>query len=121
MKKVYLAGPMSGITDHNFPAFDEAAGFLRGHGLEVISPADLTRDAGMGGNFDGSISEERYAFCMRQDIEALLTVDSIVCLPGWKNSKGARFEVHLGQLLGLTVVEYPYSVVVKEKITTSCP
>lgn len=112
---------MSGYPDHNFPLFDEVTAELRSNGFEVISPAELTRASGLGGNSDGTITAERYAICMRQDIEALLSVEGIVCLEGWRKSKGARFEVHLAQLLGLKVIEYPRGHEVKEKIVTSCP
>lgn len=119
--KVYLAGPMSGYPEHNFPAFDAAAADLRSRGFEVISPADLSREIGVQGEADGTIAAERYAMCMRQDIEALLKVQGVVCLPGWQKSKGAKFEVHLAQLLGLTVAEYPLCNSITEVVTTSCP
>lgn len=36
----YLAGPMRGIPEYNFPAFYAAAAALRAHGLNVWSPAE---------------------------------------------------------------------------------
>ena len=37
--RLYLAGPMSGIKDFNFPAFNEAAEHLRKLGYEVFNPS----------------------------------------------------------------------------------
>lgn len=118
--KVYLAGPMSGYPEHNFPAFDEVAGEMRALGHEVISPAELSRQIGVIGEADGTIAADRYAICMRQDIEALLKVEGIICLPGWQKSKGAKFEVHLGQLLGLKIWEYPSLNATREIVCTDC-
>ena len=39
--KWYLAGPMSGIPQSNFPAFDAAAKHLRDLGHDIVSPAEL--------------------------------------------------------------------------------
>lgn len=38
--RVYLAGPMTGIADYNFPAFNAAAARLRAVGFDVVNPAD---------------------------------------------------------------------------------
>ncbi len=43
VKRVYVAGPMAGITDHNFPAFDAAAEKIAAAGMDPISPANLSR------------------------------------------------------------------------------
>ena len=37
---IYIAGPMSGKVDHNYPAFHAAAKFLREKGWTVFSPAE---------------------------------------------------------------------------------
>ena len=38
--RVYVAGPMTGIAEHNFPAFNAAAASLRAAGWHVENPAD---------------------------------------------------------------------------------
>ena len=39
--RVYLAGPMTGLPQFNFPAFDNAEKDLQARGYDVVPPADL--------------------------------------------------------------------------------
>jgi hypothetical protein len=43
---------------------------------------------------------------MREAVKYLLEADTIVLLPGWEESKGARLEVGIATELDLIVVEY---------------
>ena len=81
--RVYIAGPMTGHADYNYPAFHEAARVLRGCGLVVVSPAELH------GN-DFSKTHEEY---LAVDLAALDTCGTIFLLPGWEISRGAREEL----------------------------
>lgn len=117
--KIYLAGPMSGYPGNNYQAFDAASANLRQRGFDVISPAELSREQGIDGT--RILEPHEYAGCMRCDIEALLKVEGVICLPGWRKSKGARYEVHTAQLLGLKVLEFPDCRPVSETIVTFCP
>jgi len=90
-KRIYLSGPMTGIPDHNFPAFHEWAARLRAQGHAVVSPAEL----GEG---------KTWAECLRLDIRELCTCDAIALIPGWEGSRGAHLELHIAHRLELEVI-----------------
>jgi hypothetical protein len=93
--KVYIAGPMTGIEDYNFPAFNAAADSWRAVGWDVINPAEL----------DGEDTSHPWDFYLRRDLKLLVDCDAIAQLPGWENSKGARLETHVAEALGLSVYD----------------
>ena len=88
--KLYLAGPMTGIKDLNFPAFHAETARLRGLGHMVINPAEINSDP-----------TAEWVDCMRADIAQLVTCDSVALLDGWTSSKGARLEHHIALELGM--------------------
>lgn len=112
--KLYLAGPMSGYKNFNFPAFMAAAAMLRGLGHEVFNPAerDLERD---GPEFSksetGSVLEaEAKGFNRRvaitDDLMYIINeAEGIALLPGWEASKGANAELWTAKFLDLQVLE----------------
>jgi Domain of unknown function (DUF4406) len=91
--RVYISGPMSGLPDLNFPAFNAAAQQLRGLGIDAVNPAEINPDSGMA-----------WADCMRADIKALCDCDALALLPGWEASRGAHLELHLAHRLEMKVV-----------------
>lgn len=93
---VYLAGPMRGLPDNNYPAFDEAAVELRALGLEVVNPTEL---------FDGNLELTRAQY-MRGSLRALLDCTTIAMLPGWPTSSGAVLEITVARALDLELQEY---------------
>jgi len=90
--RTYIAGPMTGLPDMNFPAFDAAAHRLRDLGHLVISPAEITKDPAAD-----------WAACMRADIAELVRCDAVALLPGWEHSRGATLEHHIATQVGLDV------------------
>jgi len=107
--RLYLAGPMTGIHEFNFPAFDRAAELLRDVGHTVISPADLDRAGGFdetGCTGHEPLTQSQRLQFARQDIDALLKVDAVAVLPGWEKSTGARNETRIATMLGLKVYAY---------------
>lgn len=98
MKRVYIAGPMTGIPDYNFPAFNRFAANWREFGWEVLNPAE---------SFDGN-TELPYFEYVLHDIELLKTCDAIALLPEWDgpNARGSCWERGIAEkLLGLRVFD----------------
>lgn len=93
MRKIYVAGPMSGIEDLNFPAFHAEAARLRALGYEVVNPAELCPDKRMS-----------WAECMVRDIEAMISCDRIALLPEWWGSRVATLEVKIARAMSKTIV-----------------
>lgn len=105
-RRIYLAGPMSGIRDFNFPEFHKWAEHLRALGYDVVNPADKETlsgtwmpdfskipkewgcPTGQGTNEGLTPGDVKY-----RDVEELMTCGGIALLPGWENSLGARFEL----------------------------
>jgi len=92
-KRVYVAGPMRGLPDFNFPAFDAASKELEALGYEVLNPAEIDRRSGIAKDPTGDASGIDLDPIIRRDIDALLTCDTVVLLPGWEESNGAKAEV----------------------------
>jgi hypothetical protein len=116
IKKVYLAGPMRGIPEFNFPAFYAAAETLRAKGYIVFNPAEKdTEKYGVDiskGNMTGDEEQARieHNFNLREALCADMTficlkADAIALLPGWEKSKGAVAEFALAQALGLEILK----------------
>lgn len=91
--KIYIAGPMTGYPEFNYPAFFAAEQALRDLGYETINPA---RSEGR----DGCKSWVDY---MRAAIRDVADADAIALLPGWQDSRGAAVEYRLGHDLGYDV------------------
>ena len=90
--RVYLAGPMTGIAELNFPAFNQEAERLRAEGLQVLNPAD-----------HGIVDGADWTDYLRHDIAGLASCERIHLLRGWTKSKGACLEMTIAKALGMTV------------------
>ena len=125
-KTWYLAGPMSGLPQFNFPLFDEAATTLRSHGFTIVSPAELdseevrsealTYDDGNGvverqlaGAFE--IGNMTWGDALARDVKIVADeCHGIILLPDWSTSRGARLEAFVGLLCAHSFAEYEPSV-----------
>lgn len=93
--RVYLSGPMSGIPEHNFPAFHAAAARLRAAGYEVANPAEINTETG-----------GEWSTYLRADIKALCDCQGLMLLPGWERSAGAHLELHIAHRLEIGIQTY---------------
>lgn len=94
MTTLYVAGPMTGIPDFNYPAFNAAAAMLAGFGYTVLNPVDAEQHNDTG-------APQAWDWYMRHALRMVLDADAIALLPGWENSKGASVEVHVARALGM--------------------
>lgn len=101
--RVYLAGPMTGIPEFNFPEFDRNAAILESAGHTVFNPAQMDRELG----FDPTVPEVSGQFlrdALRRDLSAICGADAIAMIQGWEKSGGARIEWMLAVHLGLEII-----------------
>ncbi len=97
MRKIYIAGPMSGIKDHNRPLFNMVAAELSEQGHSVLNPATLP---------DG-LSQGQY---MQICLPMVAVSDELVMLPGWEQSEGACIEFLLAKKSGKTIRELGWRI-----------
>jgi hypothetical protein len=96
MKKIYIAGPMTGYPEFNFPAFYAADEQLAAAGWHVFNPAakdeeyDLDPEAVATG--DAQLAAKG-GFDFRKaylwDVSRIIEGDAIYMLKGWQFSPGA--------------------------------
>jgi len=90
--RCYLAGPMSGYPDNNYPAFFAEEKVLQKKGYEVLNPA--ANDDPPGKTWRGY---------MEKAVSQLITCDHIHLMEGWSKSKGGVTEYNLAKSLGLEI------------------
>lgn len=98
--KVYLAGPMRGLPEYNFPTFTKTAQALREKGYEVWSPHEDELDQGFNPRLDSPKTIKEY---MARDLPAVLQSDVVALLPGWTNSEGTYIELFVARTCGIDV------------------
>lgn len=105
LTRFYIAGPMAGLPNHNYPAFFDAEVALEEY---LIRYGKLTRDQFLIYNpatfrhQDHALSWEQ---CLKEDIPTLVKCDIVLLLEGWQLSKGAQLEKFIASHLGLRVYE----------------
>lgn len=97
---LYIAGPMTGYHDFNYPLFFAVEGNLRRNGyMHVNNPAR---------HFDGEQGLPWTTY-IKDAMQALLISGGIVVLPDWNRSNGATLEVAVAVSIGLPL----FSVIVE--------
>lgn len=95
--KVYLAGPMTGYPEHNYPAFHDMAGRLRNEGYHVFNPAEIGPEYGAPDAFDVRQGFSEYTRIICEE------ADAVFMLPGWEKSTGARAEHAVATAVGVEI------------------
>ena len=109
LRSAYLAGPMRGIKEYNFPEFKKQAAWLRANGWRIFSPAERDEadpviqelDVDMAG-WQGSLGLDYF---MAHDLRAVCEMDAVILLKGWEGSQGARLESMVAVEIGHPVFE----------------
>lgn len=103
--KLYIAGPMRGVREFNFPAFFRAEQKLTDAGYEVINPARHDTEGGfnptgLNGTEDCSQYGLDVAASLNWDLTQIATrADGIAVLEtDWEKSEGTKLEVGLGYM-----------------------
>lgn len=97
MRRIYIAGPMTGLPEFNFPAFHAAAKAWRDAGWEVVNPAE---------EFDGD-TERTYREYVEHDMRHIVGCDAIAMLPGWDGpgARGSVWERAVADWMGLLIYD----------------
>lgn len=111
---LYVSGPMTGLPEFNYPAFEAATVALRAAGYTVVSPHELDADAGVDLATFGP-AERRAA--LARDAEAVLTADGVATLPGVAMSSGARAELALAAAIPIPVAALARWLALAEEAT----
>jgi hypothetical protein len=90
--KLYVAGPMSGYPECNYPLFNKVSEQLRSHGYEVVNPATVHID-----------KQHHYVDLIREDLRMMLDCHGVAVLEHWWESAGARNEVAVAGILKMPV------------------
>lgn len=90
VRKLYLSGPMSGLPECNYPAFNQYAADLADVGYQVVNPA--ARAIG-----------SSYRAIMKEDLIAVMYCQGVAVMEGWWNSRGANVEVQVAGILQMPV------------------
>lgn len=92
-KKVYLSGPITGKKNYKgLFAFTE----------ELVKLCDALRIFNPASQIPDSLD---YEDAMKRCVAALVEYDTIVMLPGWHTSKGARLERDIALACGINIVD----------------
>ena len=109
----YVCGPMTNIARFNYPMFDIVTQHLRLDPANmVVSPTELDsklmQDLARA-SLDGDLTKmqndsgETWGDVLARDVKLIeKLIGKFALLPGWQKSRGARLEVFVGLLVGVT-------------------
>ncbi len=94
--KIFISGPMSGISHFNCKKFNKYEEILSENFI-VINPIKISRKYIKTFNEYNVIYKDGYSLTtvIQDEIEALKTCDYIFLLKGWKDSPGSLYELYV--------------------------
>lgn len=98
---IYIAGPMAGLPELNYPAFYKAEKELMKAGWRVVNPARF--DAVFNVYNEGIEGKMLDAVC-ESERAVIPFLDAIYLLKGWQESKGARLELQVALEHNLEII-----------------
>lgn len=106
--EIYIAGPMSGIEDHNKPAFikgeQDITALMQGEHFNIFNPI-INETSLMVQEGKVRDTQEAYRMCMAINCAYLCEhATHIYMLEGWETSPGAKAEHALAVCLGLRIL-----------------
>lgn len=111
--RYYLAGPMSGIPQFNFPMFFRVGKRLRELGYDVVSPAEIDDEEDKAAALACPVGafkkgQKTWGDFLARDVKLLADggITGIIFLPGWEASSGAKLEATVGLLKKFTFMRW---------------
>ena len=98
--KLYIAGPMTGLPEFNYPAFRRAVSLLTNHGYEVESP-----------HVNGETHDQDttpWETYIRLGLLQLLNCEAIALLDGWEKSRGVAMELYVARAIKMPAEPIQY-------------
>jgi hypothetical protein len=108
--RVYISGPIMFSPDRGRLAFAEAEDALESLGFDAVNPKSV--DACADGDCEKLENEvekgmpHSWACFLKYDLIAMLECESILMLPGWERSHGARLEMNVAASVGMRVMYF---------------
>lgn len=92
--KIYISGQITGLKiDEAKAKFKEGEKVVLEMGETFVNPFDILPQN----------DEYTWSDYMKADIKALCDCDAILMLDNWKNSEGAKLELHIAERLGMKI------------------
>ena len=99
--RLYLAGPMTGLPDNNYPEFFLKAKALEEVGYQVSNPAtiDDVHEKEVKGEcvYCRTERDHPWEWYVLRGLAMLSACDAIALLPAWNRSAGTRVEVEFAK------------------------
>lgn len=94
--RAYIAAAVSGTNDYR-ERFEEAAARFA-HDYDIVNPVELIDNS-------PDVQDGDWSGCMELLLPEMAKCDALVLLPGWRESRGARIERVVAEILGMSIYE----------------